>query len=125
MAKDVPENGASEPVPALPPGMAYDMVLVDADAWDPQALASAIQALSDTGRAAPVLLVGERLPTTVVRNLLRLERSDVLEAPFTAQEVRKALFTMGANKAPGPDSFTAVFYQCHWHTVGDSVTNVV
>jgi pilus assembly protein CpaE len=64
---------------------AYDLVLVDADAWEGPALAAAVQALSGNPRAAPVLLIGERLPTTVVRNLLRLPSSDVLEAPFTAE----------------------------------------
>jgi pilus assembly protein CpaE len=38
-----------------------------------------------------VLLVGERLPTAVVRNLLKLERSDVLEAPFSAEQISAAI----------------------------------
>jgi hypothetical protein len=45
--------------------------------------------------------------------------------PYTGQEVERVLFMMGANKAPGPDGFTAGFYQTHWETVGPSVTNVV
>jgi hypothetical protein len=45
--------------------------------------------------------------------------------PYTGQEVERALFMMGANKAPGPDGFTVGFYQTHWETVGPSVTNVV
>lgn len=62
---------------------AYDLVLVDADAWEAPALAAAIQALSTAPRPAPVLLIGQHLPTTVVRNLLRLQSSDVLDAPFS------------------------------------------
>ena len=83
---------------------AYDLVLVDADAWEPAALAAAIQALAAKPRAAPVLLIGERLPTTVVRNLLRLQSSDVLEAPFTPEHfiaTAAALLTeVGAQPAP-------------------------
>jgi hypothetical protein len=32
---------------------------------------------------------------------------------------------MGVNKAPGPDEFTAGFFQTHWASIGSSVTNVV
>lgn len=36
--------------------------------------------------------------------------NDELSKPFSADEVEKALFMMGANKAPGSDGFTAGFY---------------
>jgi pilus assembly protein CpaE len=61
----------------------YDLILVDADAWEAPALADAIQALAAADSVPPVLLIGERLPTNVVRNLMRLPCSDVLEAPFS------------------------------------------
>lgn len=51
--------------------------------------------------------------------------NEALEAPYTAQEVERALFMMGANKAPGPDGFTAGFFQHHWELVGPSVTSAV
>jgi pilus assembly protein CpaE len=65
----------------------YDLVVVDADACEAQALAAAVQSLAAAAEAAPpVLLIGERLPATVVRNLMRLSRSDVLEAPISADQ---------------------------------------
>jgi hypothetical protein len=44
--------------------------------------------------------------------------NDELTKPFTAAEVEKALFMMGANKAPGPDSFTAGFFSVSLGYVG-------
>ena len=51
--------------------------------------------------------------------------NEILESPYTAAEVERALSMMGASKAPGTDGFTAGFYQTHWETVGPSVTNAV
>jgi pilus assembly protein CpaE len=85
----------------------YDLVVVDADAWDAAALAAAVQKLADHPRAAPVLLVGERLPTTVVRNLLRLPASDVLEAPFTPEQFAVAVGALLAGVEPAPAPLAA------------------
>jgi pilus assembly protein CpaE len=68
-----------------------DLILIDADACTGAALAAAVQALAACLNPPPVLLVGERLPTPVVRSLLRLERSDVLEAPFTPEQISAAI----------------------------------
>ena len=63
-----------------------DLIMIDADAWADQALAAGMQALTICAQPPPpVLLVGSHLPTAVVRNLLRLERSDVLDAPYTPE----------------------------------------
>jgi hypothetical protein len=51
--------------------------------------------------------------------------AEVLEQAFTVEEVEKALFQMGPNKAPGPDGFTAGFFQRHWSLVKESVVNAV
>jgi hypothetical protein len=37
--------------------------------------------------------------------------NDVLLAPFSAEEVKKALFDIGDLKAPGPDGLHAIFYK--------------
>jgi len=39
------------------------------------------------------------------------EENTFLTAPFTEDEVRKAIFQMEHNKAPGLDGFPAEFYQ--------------
>ena len=51
--------------------------------------------------------------------------NESLMKPFTAEEVREALFMMGANKAPGLDGLTAGFYQYHWEELGPGVTAAV
>lgn len=87
-----------------------ELVLIDADAWEAPALSAALQALANTAGPPPVLLVGERLPTTVVRNLLRLERSDVLEAPFTPEQVAHAVASLleaPAQSAAAPSAETS------------------
>jgi hypothetical protein len=53
------------------------------------------------------------------------QMNEELVKPFTADEVEKALFMMGANKALGPDGFTAGFYQHHLNLLGPRVTEAV
>jgi pilus assembly protein CpaE len=77
-----------------------ELIVIDADAWEAAALAAGIEALTLCPAPPPVLLVGTRLPTPVVRNLLRLERSDVLDAPYTHENIAAALAELMAVKAP-------------------------
>jgi pilus assembly protein CpaE len=77
-----------------------DLVLIDADAWSPPALAAAVQALSLCAAPPPVLLVGSHLPTAVVRSLLRLDRSDVLDAPYAPEVLGAVIATL--LEAPAP-----------------------
>jgi pilus assembly protein CpaE len=77
-----------------------ELILIDADAWADNALAAGVQALALCPSPPPVLLVGSHLPTAVVRNLLRLERSDVLDAPYSPENVAAAIEGLMAQKAP-------------------------
>lgn len=48
-----------------------------------------------------------------------------LTRDITTEEIRKALFSIGATKTPGPDGFTAAFYQHFWDTVGSAIVTEV
>ena len=76
-----------------------DLVVIDADAWGGPALAAGIQALALCPAPPPVLMVGSHLATAVVRALLRLERSDVLDAPFTGEAAEHAIAVLLEAKA--------------------------
>ncbi|XP_022024397.1 uncharacterized protein LOC110924709 [Helianthus annuus] len=43
----------------------------------------------------------------------------------TPEEVKKAMFSIGSDKAPGPDGFTAGFFKGAWPIVGSEVTKAV
>ncbi|HEY2752875.1 hypothetical protein [Phenylobacterium sp.] len=78
-----------------------DLLIIEADSWGGAALAAGVQALALCAAPPPVLLVGANLPTAVVRTLLRLERSDVLEAPFSNENLAAAVaHLMTARAAP-------------------------
>ncbi len=68
-------------------GDAPDLILIEAGAFEPDALSAAIAALGAGASPPPTLLTGDHLPAGLVRNLMRLPRSDVLEAPFTAVDL--------------------------------------
>ena len=53
------------------------------------------------------------------------EHSKLLSIPFTAREVKKALFSISGLKAPGPDGYCSYFYQDNWDLVGPEVCAAV
>ena len=55
----------------------------------------------------------ESIPTVVTA-----QENEILMAPFTIQEIRKVVFSFPPDKAPGPDGFSALFYQSCWNIIG-------
>jgi hypothetical protein len=49
------------------------------------------------------------------------EENNLLTAPYSEEEVNKAVFPMKHNKAPGPDGFPAEFYQNLWEVIKEDL----
>lgn len=49
------------------------------------------------------------------------EINESLISPPTPKEIKQACFSIHADKAPGPDGFSASFFQTNWDTVGDKL----
>lgn len=43
----------------------------------------------------------------------------------TSEEIKDAIFSMGALKAPGLDGLHAMFYQSQWDIIGESVCSFI
>lgn len=92
---------------------AADMVLIDADAGDPDHLRALVQALGELPSPPAVLLTGAQFPGGLARALFRLERADVLDAPFTPADLAAAAVQL---LAPGVAS-AQPRSQC-WSVIG-------
>ncbi|RVW91853.1 LINE-1 reverse transcriptase-like [Vitis vinifera] len=49
------------------------------------------------------------------------EEAEILERPFTEEEIYGALMEMNGDKAPGPDGFTLAFWQSCWEFVKEEI----
>ena len=51
--------------------------------------------------------------------------NNILLLPYTAEEVRTALFQMNPSKAPGPDGMNAFFFHKFWHIVSPDIIKAI
>jgi hypothetical protein len=68
--------------------------------------------------------VDESVFVDVHRKISR-DMNQLLMAPFSHEEVKKALFSIGDLKAPGLDGLHAVFYKRFWNMLGDDLVKEV
>ncbi|KAJ0434465.1 putative RNA-directed DNA polymerase [Helianthus annuus] len=61
-------------------------------------------------------LFGNSLDPVVANHMVR---------QVTTDEVRKAMFSIGADKAPGPDGYTSAFFKGAWSVIGEEVSNAI
>ncbi|HEY5070805.1 MAG TPA: hypothetical protein VII63_02125 [Caulobacteraceae bacterium] len=106
------------PPDALPTGL--ELILIDVDEADVAVLSALIASLGSRETPPAVLLAGGNLPTVLVKALMRLPRSDVLEAPFTAEDLARAVgATLGVAPTAAPSP--AAVRRSHCWTVTGSV----
>ena len=60
-----------------------------------------------------------------VKPVVTNNMNEFLVAPYTREDVRKALFQIGDMKASGPDRLHAIFFKRFWHIVGEELTDEV
>ncbi|WP_293898351.1 cellulose synthase operon protein YhjQ/BcsQ [Phenylobacterium sp.] len=110
------EMGAVAQVEQLVPG-ACDLVIVDADALEAAAVAAAVKALAALNPAPPLLVLGANLTPGLVRNVLRLEAADILEAPFAPEQLVAAVQALLAEALPATAQEAAGASRC-WAVTG-------
>lgn len=49
----------------------------------------------------------------------------LLQAPVTAEDVKREIFSLPRNKTPGPDGYTGEFYKKTWDVIGLDLTRAV
>lgn len=72
-------------------------------------------------------LPGERKATVryALRPMITEEENAKLTSVPTAEEIREAVFSIYAEKAPGPDGFSAGFFHTHWSEIGPDIVKEV
>ena len=53
------------------------------------------------------------------------ENNEILISIPSANEIRAALFSIHSDKAPGPDGFSACFFQTNWETIKDEIISEI
>ncbi len=79
-------------------------------------LTSYFQDIFLTSNPSSIDTVFQCVPTMITESM-----NESLSRPYTAQEVETALRQMAPQTAPGPDGLPPVFYQSHWHLIGNDV----
>ncbi|MGE5500759.1 MAG: AAA family ATPase [Ignavibacteriales bacterium] len=92
-----------------------DLVLIDADCASTEVLIAAIDTLSRAPGQPAAILAGAKLPAGLVRALLRLPKSDVLEAPFAPVDLALAAASL---MTPEPAAQAATANSRCWTIMG-------
>nr|XP_043611677.1 uncharacterized protein LOC122583323 [Erigeron canadensis] len=74
------------------------------------------------GQSAPVLRLNS---LHLFDNRLSQEQALLMISEVTDDEVKRAMFSMGDDKSPGPDGFSAGFFKATWSIIGVDVIKAI
>jgi ribonuclease HI/exonuclease III len=99
----------------------------DTTITDPEGIKQAAYETFEKLYTAPkdVELNQQTYPINLIPTLISAETNNKLTRDITQQEIKEALDKMHPDKAPGPDGFTARFYQHCWDTIKKDLTKMV
>ena len=60
-----------------------------------------------------------------IPNLISEEGNAFLLSPFLEEEIKKADFNLGGDRAPGPDGFPEAFFQRLWPIMGKDIVEAI
>ncbi|GKC99102.1 putative RNA-directed DNA polymerase, eukaryota, reverse transcriptase zinc-binding domain protein [Tanacetum coccineum] len=95
---------------------------------------SSIDVLIDRGRATDLDLLNRRDSIRLLGDLDRIEATDLaqkarikefLERSFSRDEIKRAVWDCGGDRAPGPDGFTFKFFTTFWDILESDVIRFV
>lgn len=67
----------------------------------------------------------EEVISKAIKPCVTNEQNEKLKAIPSAEEIKEALFSIHPEKAPGPDGFSACFFQSNWEVVGRDIIQEV
>ncbi|GJY89100.1 putative reverse transcriptase domain-containing protein [Tanacetum coccineum] len=73
--------------------------------------------------AEGVLILG--MPMISLLRVLDNSKADCMVRDVTDDEIKSVMFSMGDDRAPGPDGFTAAFFKKAWDVVGGDITYAI
>jgi len=60
-----------------------------------------------------------------IPNLVSEEGNAFLLSPFSEEEIKKATFDLGGDRALGPDGFPTAFFKKFWHIMGKDIVEAL
>jgi len=52
-----------------------------------------------------------------------MQEYEILDAPVTPEQIKRAMFSIPGNKSPGLESYNSLFFKKTWEITGDLVTS--